>query len=64
MAALKAVDLEFGNVRAAWDWATATTAIDLLRRSMEALVMYYWLRSSWFREGASAFERAVAAVRS
>lgn len=59
--ALKTLELELGNVRAMWAWATHTIDIDVLRRSMEALVTFYWLRS-WFHEGAAAFERAANAV--
>ncbi|HZY41025.1 MAG TPA: tetratricopeptide repeat protein, partial [Anaerolineae bacterium] len=71
--ALKTIDLELGNVRAMWEWACGAVnlrgaielhraaARDVLRRSMDGLVTFYWLRS-WFHDGAAAFERAVAAV--
>lgn len=59
--ALKTIEREMGNVRAMWEWAINTTNIEVLRRSMETLVTFYWLRS-WFHEGAAAFERAAAAV--
>ena len=59
--ALKTIELEMGNVRAMWAWAVKATAIDVLRRIMETLVTFYWLRS-WFHEGVAAFERAAQAV--
>ncbi len=60
-AALKAIELDMGNIRALWEWAINTPDIEVLRRSMETLVTFYWLRS-WFHEGAAAFERAALAV--
>ena len=49
-AALKIIDRELGNVRAMWEWAISMTNIEVLRRSMETLVTFYWLRS-WFHDG-------------
>ncbi len=59
--ALKTIERNIGNVRAMWEWAIGHTSIDVLHRSMEALVTFYWLRS-WFHDGAAAFERAANAV--
>jgi DNA-binding SARP family transcriptional activator/predicted ATPase len=66
-AALRAIDEEIANVRRAWEWAIGavetkgTTALNVLRQSQEALLVFLWLRS-WFHEGAALFERAAVAV--
>jgi tetratricopeptide (TPR) repeat protein len=66
-AALRAIDEEIANVRRAWEWAIgavetqAATALDVLRQSQEALLVFFWLRS-WFHEGAALFARAAATV--
>jgi tetratricopeptide (TPR) repeat protein len=66
-AALRAIDEEVANVRRAWEWAIGAvetndaTALDVLRQSQEALLVFFWLRS-WFHEGAALFARAAAAV--
>jgi DNA-binding SARP family transcriptional activator/predicted ATPase len=65
--ALRAIDEEIANVRRAWEWAIGAVemncppALDVLRQSQEALLVFFWLRS-WFHEGAALFARAAAAV--
>jgi DNA-binding SARP family transcriptional activator/predicted ATPase len=66
-AALRAIEEEIANVRRAWEWAIeavaahSSAALDILRQSHEALLMFFWLRS-WYHEGAALFARAAAAV--
>jgi DNA-binding SARP family transcriptional activator/predicted ATPase len=65
-AALRAIDEEIANVRRAWEWAigavgTNEAALNVLRRSQEALLVFFWLRS-WFHEGAALFARAAPVV--
>jgi DNA-binding SARP family transcriptional activator/predicted ATPase len=65
--ALRAIDEEIANVRRAWEWsidavqANCSSALDVLRHSHEALLVFFWLRS-WYHEGAALFKRAVAAA--
>ena len=65
--ALRAIDADIANVRAAWTWAVLAIGVGhpaaeaALDAAMGGLPTYYWLRS-WFHEGAAAFARAAAAV--
>lgn len=65
--ALIAIYRDIANVRQAWDWAVDETAghhlaaADLLYAALEALFLFYALRS-WYQEGAGVFARAETAV--
>ncbi len=65
--ALRAIDTDIANVRAAWTWAALAASVGqpaagaALDAGMGGLSTYYWLRS-WFHEGAAAFARAATAV--
>jgi DNA-binding SARP family transcriptional activator len=60
--ALLEMDLEIGNVRAAWDWAVRQGDRKLLRRAGEGLWLYY-LRRGLSHEAVAAFHRAASRLR-
>ena len=61
-AALLEMDTDSDNTRAAWDWAADRLKVDCLAQAMEALGLYYVLRSR-VREGEVVFRRAIECLR-
>jgi predicted ATPase/DNA-binding SARP family transcriptional activator len=63
--ALRAIDGELENIRAAWQWCCAHAAEQRacaqIGRSLESLFYFYDMRS-WFQEGAVVFEQAAAVL--
>ena len=55
--ALREMDAEYGNVRAAWDWAVGRRQVEALGAAAEGLHDYHYLRTR-FQEGESAFQQA------
>ncbi len=55
-AALEAIDRELDNIRAAWNWATASADVEALTRAEAPLFRFYSLRGL-FREGEERFRR-------
>lgn len=60
--AVREIDREMGNVRAAWRWAVGHADRETLQRSVKPLYAFYYLRGRQ-REGVEAFGGAAAAVR-
>jgi DNA-binding SARP family transcriptional activator/predicted ATPase len=65
--ALAAVDREMGNIRLAWQWATAQMAAGqgeaatAIQRGLESLFLFHALHC-WYQAGATLFEQAATAV--
>jgi tetratricopeptide (TPR) repeat protein len=55
------INADIGNVRAAWDWALAMRQQDLIRRSIQGLIMYYETQSG-FAEGEALCAQALATL--
>lgn len=51
---LNEIHQEIGNIRVAWKWAIINKNINGILKSMDALFMFYDMRS-WFTEGEEAF---------
>ncbi len=56
------IEVEIGNVRAAWDWALTGRRGDLLRRSADSLHWYYEMHNR-FNEGEALFGRTVQTLK-
>lgn len=54
--ALRNIEDEIGNVRNAWQWATIHNSAGEIDRAMQALILFYQMRSR-IAEGAEAFKR-------
>ncbi|MEO7908490.1 MAG: BTAD domain-containing putative transcriptional regulator [Roseiflexaceae bacterium] len=61
--AIAEIGAEIENVRAAWQWASATGKVDAIERALESLYRYYDI-GSWFKEGVTAFGSAAEALAS
>lgn len=59
--AIREIDGEIDNVRAAWEWALTARQEDLIRRSNKGLVWYFEINSGFY-EGEAASARALAAL--
>ncbi|MEW6094021.1 MAG: tetratricopeptide repeat protein [Chloroflexota bacterium] len=55
---LRAVSLEMGNVRAAWDWSCQNLRVEWMDESSEALMQFYDARSL-FVEAEDAFRKSL-----
>jgi predicted ATPase/DNA-binding CsgD family transcriptional regulator len=60
IAACDAIEAEYDNVRAAWDWALAHGRADLLRGAYECLALYHQMRCR-LGEAQDLFSRAAEA---
>ena len=56
--ALSAIHAEWGNVRAAWQWAVAHGQPQAVRQCLESLILFYDTQN-WYHEGAETFARAI-----
>lgn len=68
-ATIEALGAEISNLRQGWQWALAQALVDP-RAGMRLLESYlgmlstFYLRKSWFREGAAVFAAAIQAMHS
>jgi predicted ATPase len=60
--AIEEIRLELDNIRAAWEWATETRAVQQFLKCVESLWLFYDIQG-WFFEGQEAFGRAIDALR-
>jgi tetratricopeptide (TPR) repeat protein len=59
--ALAEIAAEIGNIRAAWQWATAQSRVREIAGAAHALWLFYTTRG-WIWEGAAAFNEVVTAL--
>jgi predicted ATPase/DNA-binding SARP family transcriptional activator len=60
--ALREMEADIDNLRAAWDWAVEQGQAERLDRAMEALENFYWHRGR-YREAVTAFQAAAAVTK-
>lgn len=58
MEALTEIYQEMENIRAAWRWAATQGYVEQIRQAMDALFLFYYMRS-WSVEGEATFAQAV-----
>jgi ATP/maltotriose-dependent transcriptional regulator MalT len=59
---MEELEEEIENIRVAWNHAVAQEDLDAIGKSLDSLYRFYG-ENSWYLQGVSAFDRAVAAVR-